>query len=233
MIPKYALAFRDIVLETIPHIGSEDLVFVESMLEPVMAIGGKKRVRAYHNTNHIEAMWRISREISCYTTLSWRLRLAFDLAIIFHDLIYIVPSGKGENERESAQMMRMICSKHFEPYIVEFAERMILSTIEHKVLTESRFSMPLEYSETELWAVKMFLDLDMCILGRSEDVYKEYCKQVRLEYHIYSDSDFRKGRLVFLLSMMNKNFWLTVQGQNMWGEQAQENIRNEILSLGG
>ena len=48
---------------------------------------------------------------------------------------------------------------------------------------------------------------------------------------MYSDDDFRRGRMKFLLSLNNKNFWLTIQGLNMWGEQAQENIRRELEEL--
>ncbi|MBM9575794.1 hypothetical protein JWG45_01380 [Leptospira sp. 201903070] len=40
----------------------------------------------------------------------------------------------------------------------------------------------------------IFLDADLSILGEEWDLYSGYCKNIRKEYSIYSDSDYKIGR---------------------------------------
>lgn len=46
--------------------------------------------------------------------------------------------------------------------------------------------------------LKLFLDLDLSVLGWPENDYKEYCERVRAEYKHIEDLDFVNGRIKVL-----------------------------------
>ena len=46
--------------------------------------------------------------------------------------------------------------------------------------------------------MKLFLDMDLSVLGWPEESYKEYCERVREEYKHIEDLDFINGRIKVL-----------------------------------
>lgn len=76
---------------------------------------------------------------------------------------------------------------------------------------------------------KLIADLDLSILGTT---YNTYAKAIREEYAVYSDEEYKKGRLAFLSSLLEKkhifhlNFF-----RNRFEKQARKNISQEIANL--
>ena len=87
------------------------------------------------------------------------------------------------------------------------------------------------------YVLKLFLDLDLSVLGWPENDYKEYCERVRAEYQHIEDLDFVNGRIKVLKHLskvdqeLDKNIYFTEWGQKKFQEQALVNMSNEILWL--
>ena len=77
---------------------------------------------------------------------------------------------------------------------------------------------------------QVFLDLDMSIVGSSQQDYKEYSQKVRKEYSHFKDEDFFKGRLAFLETIKGKQIFKSDLFMEL-NEQSQKNIEMEIQEL--
>ena len=83
---------------------------------------------------------------------------------------------------------------------------------------------------TNLAAV--FLDLDLSILGASEDNYDVYTKQIREEYSYYSVEEYRNGRIKVMKELLNRErLYFTDYFHMKYEVRARENIEREIKSL--
>ncbi|AOP33158.1 hypothetical protein A0128_04390 [Leptospira tipperaryensis] len=78
----------------------------------------------------------------------------------------------------------------------------------------------------------LFLDADLSILGEEWDLYSGYCKNIRKEYSIYSDSDYRVGRgkvLKYFIDM--DRIYKTDYFFERYEKRAKENLRTELKNL--
>jgi predicted metal-dependent HD superfamily phosphohydrolase len=83
---------------------------------------------------------------------------------------------------------------------------------------------------TNLAAV--FLDLDLSILGASEDEYDGYKKQIREEYSYYSVDEYKNGRIKIMKGFLNRErLYFTDDFHMKYETRARENIEREIKSL--
>jgi predicted metal-dependent HD superfamily phosphohydrolase len=83
---------------------------------------------------------------------------------------------------------------------------------------------------TNLAAV--FLDLDLSILGASEDDYDGYTKQIQEEYGCYSVGEYRNGRIKVMKGLLNRErLYFTDYFHLKYEARARENIEREIKSL--
>ncbi len=156
--------------------------------------------RPYHNWNHIMQV----REV-----LMWfrDIDKPLDLAIMYHDAIY-APGAK-DNEEQSAELAAKNHPEH-----AEFLRKAILATKKHEPTGDQK--------------IDMFLDADMSILGMAWEHYDAYRKGIREEYQMYSDEEYRLGRIAFLKSF---DGFITPQFENGFGVQARENIARELKEL--
>jgi predicted metal-dependent HD superfamily phosphohydrolase len=77
-------------------------------------------------------------------------------------------------------------------------------------------------------------DADLAILAASADRYADYAEGVRQEYAEYSDADFRAGRLRLLHDLVARDrLFRTPYAREHWEPRARENVRAEIIALGG
>ena len=77
--------------------------------------------------------------------------------------------------------------------IEEIVNYIILATIEHRVVTDGWNS-----TDENVKLMKLFLDLDLSILGSDRPTYIDYCQRVRKEYEHVPDSMFLEGRIKVL-----------------------------------
>lgn len=103
----------------------------------------------------------------------------------------------------------------------------ILATIAHNV------------SESKDTDLKVFIDLDMAVIGMREAIptrYAAYAANIRREYKHLSDDAYRKGRLGFLKTMLADNAPPIYASQwGHWGgfdeEHARANVAWEVREL--
>lgn len=134
--------------------------------------------RHYHNLTHIE---NILEELIPYKEefISWD---AIVFAIAYHDIIYN-PTRTDNEELSATIAMHRLHAIGFPDIPRELCRQFILATRDHKPGSK----------ETNL-----FIDGDLSILGKEENVYWEYTQNIRKECSAYSDEQFRQGRTEIL-----------------------------------
>ncbi len=111
------------------------------------------------------------------------------------------------------------------PVGLEYTERTAI-----KDLFRNHTTVPRLLQGTILAGV--FLDLDLSILGASEDDYDGYTKQIREEYKHYSEDEYRNGRIRVMQGFLNrKRLYFSDYFYNRYEVRARENIDREIKSL--
>ena len=87
-------------------------------------------------------------------------------------------------------------------------------------------------SEDEL--LKIFIDADMAVLGKSWDAYKVYAAAIREEYRHVGDVDFCQKRKEFLENTLEGGGKVFATEEMIEGleERARENMEREIDLLG-
>lgn len=97
-------------------------------------------------------------------------------------------------------------------------------------LFQAHKTVPRLLQGTNLAAV--FLDLDLSILGASEDDYNDYTKQIREEYSCYSMEEYRNGRIKVMKGLLSRErLYFTDYFSKKYVVRACENIEREIKSL--
>jgi predicted metal-dependent HD superfamily phosphohydrolase len=170
--------------------------------------------RVYHNLSHINAL--------LFNAENFRERLAdfesVQLAIWFHDVIY--NPKRFNNESESAKIAVEYLSKLDVPKVkIEQVERMILATAKHNA-TDLDFDG------------KLFLDLDLGILGQNENVYKIYSEAIRKEYSFVPWFLYKRSRRKVLEAFLSREIiYFTQEIRQDFEAQARINLSNEIKEL--
>ena len=77
--------------------------------------------------------------------------------------------------------------------------------------------------------IKLFLDLDLSVLGWPTDEYSDYALRVRYEYQHYPDEDFISGRQKVLEHLGNKDkpIYFTDFFKQKFEDQARQNMQEE------
>ena len=135
--------------------------------------------RHYHNLAHIAALL----ELLDRHGHNVRNRDALELAILFHDAVY-VPT-RSDNEAASATLARQrLTELGINENLVGEVERLILAT-RHGASPANADSNP---------DLALLLDLDLSILGADRATYAAYAQAIRREYAIVPDAIYRPGR---------------------------------------
>jgi predicted metal-dependent HD superfamily phosphohydrolase len=167
--------------------------------------------RYYHTLEHIQDM--VQKRLDIADLISDKTLT--DLAIFFHDIIYD-PKSK-VNEEESANLFRSIFQATENGVDVPKICNFILQTKYHEVL---------DSTEEDL---KLFIDMDMSILGSHPNDYRTYAMNIRREYSHMNDADFCSGRGRFLGEMLNEARFIFASDHYRihLEEKAKANIRWE------
>lgn len=138
-------------------------------------------------------------------------------AILWHDAVYV--PGNTDNEDNSVYLFKdygLSDSRSRDKEVIEF----ILATKTH--------SVPEKASN----ALKLFLDIDMSILGADLDRYIEYTHQIRKEYSMLSNPDYYDARERFLRDLLERpRIFHSDYFHNLLEEKARRNIDFEIFNI--
>lgn len=171
--------------------------------------------RQYHSLTHIHACLNVMDK---YVPLS-RETPHIEMALWWHDLVYV--PQRGDNEEKSAFDMlswgrRMGLNERF---LCEVAD--MIPYTKHKA---SLVGMADRY--------KYMLDVDLSILGESEEIFDAYEDGIRFEYSVVPLELFRAGRAKVLQSFLDRPFiYETDRFRAVFEAQARVNLARSIAKL--
>ena len=174
--------------------------------------------RHYHDWSHIEALLAHARSVGD------RLGdpAAVTYAILFHDAVYD-PKAK-DNERQSATLL-LREAPPLAASSLELAHAMILATEGHQ--------LP-DLAGDQRSDIALFLDMDLAILGASENRFDIYEDQIRREYAHVPDEAFRAGRRAVLRSFAGREtLYFSDWGRDRFEAKARANIARSLAQLSG
>lgn len=173
-----------------------------------------EKSRFYHTFSHIKLL------LDLYESLMDQIQDhdAIRFSIWFHDIVY--DPKRNDNEEESAGLAsEMLGDLNVNAKTIQSVQELVLATKNHNGRTLSDDA-------------KLFLDMDLAILGMSKEIYEEYSKAIREEYAWVSEQTYRKGRVKILESFLDRErVYFTTVMRNRFEEQARWNIKGEIQSL--
>ncbi len=170
--------------------------------------------RFYHNLSHVKTL------LTLFESLKDKIQdhHVIRFSIWFHDIIY--DTKRNDNEAESARLASEMLNKlHVHTNTMEIVRDLILATKDHigRNLTSD---------------AKLFLDMDLAILGASQEVYNEYSRAIRKEYAWVSEPMYRSGRRKVLKSFVERErIYFTDEMKIRYEEPARKNIDTEIKAL--
>ena len=142
--------------------------------------------RHYHNINHLNDLIAQINEDYADGKLNESEREKLTLTALFHDLVY--EPNRNDNEEKSADIFYRFCSEQYNVDLVE-VKQMILDTKNHVPCT------PLS---------QKFIDYDMNICERNFDELLEWEDGIKEEYSMFSNEEYKSGRIKFLESILDK-----------------------------
>ncbi|MCG8313137.1 MAG: hypothetical protein MI976_07970 [Pseudomonadales bacterium] len=170
--------------------------------------------RHYHTMKHVEA---------CLVHLDAadirESKRTIELALWFHDAIY--NPKKKDNELKSAELSSQWLLRLGEPPET-------IDTVVHYIKLTVHPSQPSTLNE------KYLLDIDLSILGSSQQVYADYEAWVREEYSYVPSILYKAGRKKVLKSFLQQDsIYSTDSFKNRFERQARVNLKLAITQLGG
>ncbi|HZS04576.1 MAG TPA: hypothetical protein VFD58_07050 [Blastocatellia bacterium] len=170
--------------------------------------------RAYHNLSHIKALLELCNSVRGRIQSYGAVRFA----IWFHDVIY--DTRKSDNEDRSAEFAAEAMGRLSVPAETIAAVReMILATKGHSPAGASA-------------DLKLFLDLDLSILGAPEEIYRAYSQAIRREYSWVPGFIYRRERKKILNSFLGRDkLYFTEPLAAKCEAQARRNIAWELENL--
>lgn len=173
--------------------------------------------RHYHNLDHIAALL----ELLDRHGNDLRTRDAVELAIFFHDAVY-VPT-RPDNEAASAALARArLTQLGVGDALVSEVEHLILATRHGASLADAD-------SDPDL---ALLLDLDLSVLGAERAAYAAYARAIRSEYAIVPDDLYRPGRRRVLAEFLARpRIYATPRLRDLWEVTARSNLQWERTTL--
>lgn len=167
--------------------------------------------RYYHTSKHLQTMMN---EVSQFRNEIENLD-AFLFALYYHDIIY--NPLQTDNEHQSAILFENRIGSTTFPNISKSVE-IIESTKKHRFSTDND--------------INIFLDLDLLILGKSKSEYLEYCRNVRHEYIMIPEENYREGRKKVIQSFLDQpNIYKTAHCLQHYESNAYSNLTIELEML--
>jgi predicted metal-dependent HD superfamily phosphohydrolase len=170
-------------------------------------------VRYYHNLSHLENLVNqlslVKQDITDWNTVLF--------SVFYHDIVY--SATQKDNEEKSAQLAAArLKALAVPPLQIEKCVAQILATKSHQLSDDP---------DTNL-----FTDADLSILGMEWPLYEAYYKQVRQEYSIYPNREYKPGRKKVLQHFLDmEKIFKTDQFFSKYEVSARENLARELMTL--
>jgi len=173
--------------------------------------------RFYHTLTHIEELFAYRDKF----TDSFAEPNLIDLAIWFHDVIYDSSAKPGKNEDDSAVIFEQFAKQvSLSDESRKKVFKWIVATKHHR----TKPSDPLDF--------RLFMDMDMAILGKSWDDYLVYTKMVKEEYSQIPRWKWCFGRTRFICATLNaKRVFATDEFKGAFEIQARANMTRELSEV--
>jgi len=142
--------------------------------------------RHFHNLDHLNDLISQINEKYFNDKISEKIKDKLTLVALFHDIIYDPKSN--QNEEKSAELFLSSCQEKNNPDVKEVYQA-ILDTKSHQSTTK--------LSEA-------FNQMDMNIVERDFRSLLEWEQGIYEEYKIFGIKEYKKGRLKFLESILDK-----------------------------
>jgi predicted metal-dependent HD superfamily phosphohydrolase len=170
--------------------------------------------RHYHTLDHIAAL---QRGLAAHRHLAERPDL-IDAAIWFHDAIY--DPQRSDNEERSAQWAEAALAALAWP---EAAWRAVAAMVRATAHHEGQDAS----ADTRL-----FLDLDLSVLGQTPATYDAYAAAVRAEYAWVEPHTYATRRAALLRAFLARPLlYDTPELRSAWEDRARRNLAREIEAL--
>lgn len=194
--------------------------------------------RYYHTTVHLMEMMRYWNAVVAEDLSLSKHSLAICFATFFHDAVYDPKSST--NEEDSAKLFEEFCSDAMGiqqipsddadnrvAKVASLVLTLILATKKHEVILNEALS------DAEIDLQKMFLDIDMSVLGKHENAYLAYAGCIRKEYSFVETSVFCEKRAEILTGFLEekKQIFLSDLFHKASEAQARSNLKREIELL--
>lgn len=172
--------------------------------------------RAYHNREHLAELLAFAhhyrKAIKRFDLLCW--------AIFYHDVIYV--PGNRANEEHSALMAENWLPK------LGVSEQDV-AVVASWIRASASHVLPAAASSED---GQLFLDMDMAILGASEQRYRDYVRQVRKEFRKFPNFLYKPGRRKVLTHFLaQERIYKSQQFFDRFEEAARKNIAWELENL--
>lgn len=171
--------------------------------------------RHYHSLSHIQACLGVMDQH--VPKDEWIDHI--EMALWWHDFVYV--PGRQDNEDESMKAMHrtgraMGLNELFLGHVAE-------------MIPYTKHNGPLSRMHDRY---KYLVDVDLSILGTSEDVFDAYEREVRAEYAFVSDGLFNGGRAKILKEFLNRPFIFETQPfRYTFEKMARVNIQRSLAKL--
>ena len=174
--------------------------------------------RRYHNWSHIQALLNLLPEVRDRLNDS----LAVECAIVLHDAIY--EPTRNDNEKRSAALAKELISGVVPDDTARRAVQLIEATERHLVAE----NMSMEEAED----CRIFLDMDLSILGSNEKAFDDYEAGIRYEYRHIDEAAFRQGRAAILERFLSRDhLYMSEWGREQFEAKARANLQRSLQVL--
>lgn len=177
--------------------------------------------RYYHDVRHIEHMINILVEMDLYLPI-------LILSIIFHDVVYST-THTTDNEKRSALYAKECLERLIPPPPpagvpqIELYTPTVANRVHDLVLSTEAHDGGKDY------AAIVLNDLDLAILGDTEDRYLQYAADIRSEYAHVPDDQYAAGRTKVLRSFLDREqIFFTHELAERFDYRARFNIQQEL-----
>lgn len=180
--------------------------------------------RMYHTTVHLHSLYEMLNELrSLVSDVDYRVMCG---AILFHDFYYDLSVPDINNVNKSATLALTWVRDNIPEAHDERLEYLNI----HNMIT----GLPLSFESENGFAIDLFHDIDMSILGQPEEEYNnDYAVAIKKEFmSLYSEEEYNKGRRAFLANTLKKDrIFRTGICHGLFDRQARKNMLEEMVSL--
>lgn len=175
--------------------------------------------RGYHNAGHLDELIALARE---HTP---DLDEAEQLALLFHDSVYVPGAPRGDNERLSAVLMTATMATLAREYPN-------LTMAGRDLERAARIVEATTHAEPPLAEAARVCDLDLWRLAAPWEAFQQHALGIRHEYlHLFADETaFWQARNSFYESMLAKpRLFATDYFMERFEDAARDNMRRALL----